>query len=282
VAKTPDEMPIIDHFEELRRLLIIALVSTFVLAIVAYCFIDQILAFVLAPLKEAGQRMNYTGIAEPIIVKIKLSLFVGFVASLPVILWKVWSFVIPALKKNEKVYFTLFVIVSFLCFLLGVSFCFFGIYTFGVLFLLQFAGPELNAMLTIDRFISFTIGFVLPFGFIFELPLIAYILAKLEMISYRFIASNRKYALLIIVVLAALITPPDVFTLILVSGPVYVLFEFSALIIRLVERNKARARKKEEEAERKEAEAEAKAEAEMREAEAKAEMEDEQDGEKME
>ena len=83
-----DEMPILDHFDELRRILIIGFTSTILLAIVAYFFSDQILAFMLNPLTMAGHVINYTGITEPIIVKIKISLFVGFLASMPVILWK--------------------------------------------------------------------------------------------------------------------------------------------------------------------------------------------------
>ena len=246
-----DEMPITSHLEELRRILIVAFVTTFVFAIVAYIFSDKILALLIDPLKRVGHQIHYTGIVEPIFVKIKISLFTGFIAALPVILWQVWSFVIPALKKNERVYFTLFVLLSFICFLTGVSFCYFVIYQFGVVFLLGFAGPELNAILTIDRFISFTMGFVIPFGFVFELPLIAYILSKMGIISYGFLAKHRRYAFFGIVCLAALITPPDVFTLLAVSGPVYLLFEISLTIMRLVERGKERARRREEEAEKK-------------------------------
>ena len=246
MTKKPDEMPVIDHLDELRRLLIVSLVSTIVLAVAAWFFVDQILAFILDPLTNAGQHINYTGLTEPIIVKLKLSLFVGFVLALPIILWQVWGFVVPALKKNERVYFTLFVLVSSFCFILGVCFCYLSVFRFGIEFLLGFAGPSLNPLLTIDKFISFAIGIILPFGFIFELPLIAFILAKLGLLSYRFIAGNRTYAILIIVVVAALITPPDIFTCLMVTGPVYLLFELSALIVRLVERGAARKRKKEE------------------------------------
>ena len=251
MSKKSDEMPIVDHLDELRRLLIISLTATLVLAVAAWFFVDQILAFILAPLNEAGQNINYTGITEPIIVKLKLSLFVGFVAALPIILWQVWGFVVPALKKNERVYFALFVLISTLNFILGVCFCYLSVFRFGILFLLGFAGPELNPLLTIDKFISFTIGIILPFGFIFELPLVAFILAKLGVLSHQFIAGNRRYAILIIVVVAALITPPDIFTCLMVTGPVYLLFELSVLIVRLVERGAARRMKKEEEEEKK-------------------------------
>lgn len=251
MTKKSDEMPLLDHFDDLRRLLIISLVSTIIMAVIACFFSDHILAFVLDPLKNAGHKINYTGLTEPIIVKIKISLFVGFVVSLPIILWQVWSFIIPALKKNERVYFTLFVLVSFINFILGVCFCFLTVFRYGIVFLLKFAGPELNPLLTIDKFISFTIGIILPFGFVFELPLIAFILSKLGLLSYKFLAGNRRYALLVIVAVAAVITPPDIFTCLMVTGPVYLLYELSAIIVRFVERGNARRRKEEEDEEKK-------------------------------
>ena len=180
-------------------------------------------------------------------VKIKLSIFAGFLAALPVILWQIWSFIIPALKKNERVYFTLFVLVSFLCFVGGVTFGFLGVYRLGVTFLLQFAGPQLFPMLTIDKYISFTIGFLLPFGIVFEFPLVCYFLARLELVSYAFLAKNRRYAILIIVALAAIITPTvDIITCMIVSGPLYLLYEVGLGIVRIVERRIQRKKKREE------------------------------------
>lgn len=243
MTKKTDEMPIIDHLEELRRVLIVSIVSTIILAIVAYFFCDRILMVLLEPLTNQGQQIYFRGITDPIIVKIKLSLFTGFLAALPVILWQVWSFIVPALKKNERVYFTLFVLISFISFIAGVSFGFLVVFRLGVAFLLQFAGPALDPMLTIDKYISFTIAFLLPFGITFEFPLITYILAKFELVSYSFLAKNRRYALLVIVIIAAFITPPDIITCLLVSGPMYLLYELSTMIVRVVERGKARKKK---------------------------------------
>ncbi|MCG9969338.1 twin-arginine translocase subunit TatC [Pelotomaculum terephthalicicum JT] len=250
MAKNTDEMPMLEHLEELRRVLIISIVSTTILAVVAYFFCDRILAILLEPLTNVGQRANFTGVTEPIFVKIKLSFFVGFLTSLPIILWQVWSFIVPALKKNERVYFTLFVLISFISFIGGVAFGFWGVYRLGITFLLQFAGPELAPMLTIDKYISFTIGFLLPFGVVFEFPLITYFLAKLELITYSFLAKNRRYAILAIVVLAAVITPtPDIITCSIVTGPMYLLYELSAIIVRFVERGIARKKQRQQLAE---------------------------------
>ncbi|MDD4169302.1 MAG: twin-arginine translocase subunit TatC [Desulfotomaculaceae bacterium] len=243
MANNTGEMPVMEHLEELRRVLIISIISTTILAVVAYFFCDRILAVLLEPLTQLEYKVNFTGITEPIFVKIKLSFFAGFLAALPVILWQVWSFIVPALKKNERVYFTLFVFISFISFFAGIAFGFLGVFRYGVMFLLQFAGPELFPMLTIDKYISFAISFLLPFGLVFELPLVGFILASLGLLSYQFLAKNRRYAILVIVIMAAVITPtPDLITCLIVSGPMYLLFEISALIVRIVERRLARKR----------------------------------------
>ena len=245
MSKKTEEMSILEHLEELRRVLIVSVIGTIIFAIAAY-FCDQILAVLLEPITKLGQKVFFTGVTEAIWVKIKLSIFMGFLAAMPIILWQIWSFIIPALKKNERVYFTLFVLVSFLCFV-GSCFRLLGVYRLGVTFLLQFAGPQLFPMLTIDKYISFTIGFLLPFGVVFEFPLICYFLAKLELVSYSFFAKNRRIAVLIIVALAAVITPTvDIITCVIVSGPIYLLYELSTLIVRIVERRIQRKKKREE------------------------------------
>jgi len=250
MAKKTGEMSVMEHLEELRRVLIVSIVSTTILAVVAYFFCDRILAILLEPLTKLGQKVFFTGVTEAIFVKIKLSFFIGFLAALPVILWQVWGFIIPALKRNERVYFTLFVLISFISFLGGVAFGFLGVYRLGITFLLQFAGPELAPMLTIDKYISFTIAFLLPFGIVFEFPLISFFLAKLELVTYSFLAKNRRYAILAIVVLAAVLTPtPDIITCLIVSGPMYLLYEISALVVRIVERRIARKKQQQQLAE---------------------------------
>lgn len=247
MAKKSDEMSIIEHLEELRRVLIVSIIGTIVFAVAAYFFIDEILAILLEPLTSTGNKIFFTGVTEALLVKIKLSFFVGFLVALPIILWQVWSFIIPALKRNERVYFTLFVLISFFSFIGGITFAFFGVYRLGIMFLLRFAGPELMPMLTIDKYIAFTITFLLPFGIVFEFPLISFFLAKMELISYNFMARNRRYALLAIIVLAAVLTPtPDVITCLIVSGPMYLLFEISAWIVRVVEGRIARKKKLQE------------------------------------
>lgn len=249
------ELSIYQHLDELRRVLIISLAAVVVLAVVCYYFSDQVMAVLLEPVTEQGYDIVFIGVTEALMTKIKLSLALGFIAALPVILWQAWTFIAPALRKNERKYISLFVIISFVSFVAGVVFGFFVVYRMGVKFLLQFAGPELVPMLTIGNYISFTISFLLPFGLIFELPLAAYFLSKIGVITYPLLAKSRKFAVLGILVLAAALTPtPDIFTMMVMAGPMYLLFEVSVWITRMVERGKERRARAEALAEAAEAE----------------------------
>ena len=106
MSKKTDEMYILEHLEELRRVLIVSVIGTIIFAIAAYFFCDQSLAVLLEPITKLGQKVFFTGVTEAIWVKIKLSIFMGFLAAMPIILWQIWVYH-PRLKKNERVYFTL-------------------------------------------------------------------------------------------------------------------------------------------------------------------------------
>lgn len=234
-------MTVIEHLQELRRVLIVSLIATMILAVASYYYSQQAMAILLAPVTNLGYKMIFTNVTEAFFTRIKLSLFLGFLAALPVILWQLWGFVMPALEKRGKIYFTLFTILSLLCFAGGILFGFFVVYPSGVKFLLQFGGMEFIPMLTIGKYVSFTIWLLLPFGLIFEFPLASFFLAQMGFLSYRFLRRNNKYAILLIVVAAAILTPtPDNVTCLLMAGQMYLLYLFSAGLVRLVERARLR------------------------------------------
>jgi sec-independent protein translocase protein TatC len=258
MGKTDEkEMSITGHLEELRRVLIVSVIAIVILAIGSYFFTDKVMAILLSPVTSAGYKPVVTFVTEAFLTKIKLAVFMGFLAALPIILWQLWGFIAPALERPARKYLLFFVLCSFFFFVGGIAFGFFGVYKYGVAFLLKFAGPDLVPMLTLGKYISFTIWFLLPFGIIFELPLASFILGRLGIVSGSFLAKNRKYALLMTVLLSAAITPtPDAITCLLMAGPMYGLFELSVLIVRFTERSLAR-RKAREEAEEAEAAGEA-------------------------
>lgn len=165
--------------------------------------------------------------------------------ALPIILWQFWSFIMPALRKMERVYFTVFVIVSYVFFVTGIVFAFYSVFSVGVKFLLHFGGEELLPMLTIGNYVSFAMMFILPFGVIFELPLAVFFLAQLGIINYRWMVKKRKIALLISVITGAVLVPsPDIITPLMMAAPIYILFEISVSIVKLVEWLKKRKARK--------------------------------------
>jgi len=248
------DQTMMEHLEELRRVLIISLVATVIMAGVCWFFSDRILEIILQPVLATGNKMHYIGIMEALMTKIKLSFFLGFLAALPVILWQFWSFIMPALRKVERVYFTLFVVVSYVFFIGGILFSFYTVFSMGVKFLLHFGGEELLPMLTIGNYVSFAMMFILPFGIIFELPLAVFILAQLGVINYEWMVKKRKMAILISVVAGAVLVPsPDIITPLMMAAPMYLLFELSVSIVKITDwLKKRRAKKKAEEEQAKE------------------------------
>lgn len=242
---TLSKLPYIKYLDELRSVIIVSLVTTVLAAFVFYFFSEQALNRITEPVTSLGYEFVVLGVTEAIITRLKLSLLLGFLAALPVILWQIARFILPALRGKEKRYFVTFLVVAFFMFIGGISFAFFGVYRVGVGFLLRFAGPELEPMLTISNYVSFTVRFCLPFGIVFEFPLVTFFLTKLGMISYAGMLRARKYAALFSIVVAALLTPtPDIFTCLVMAGPIYILYEVSVTVARLVERGKERARQK--------------------------------------
>jgi sec-independent protein translocase protein TatC len=211
------------------------------MTLVSWFYVEQVLNLLLSPVTFANHRLVYIAVTEAIMTKIKLAFFLGFITALPVTLWQVWSFLVPALRKIEKIYFTLFVFLSFLLFVTGLLFGFLVVFDLCVKILLHFGGPELDPMLSIGKYISFTVNFLLPFGLIFEMPLASFFLAKLRLINYRVMVKGRKIALLVSIVAAsALIASPDIFSVLLMAAPMYLLYELSALIVKLVDWKAAR------------------------------------------
>lgn len=243
---TLSKLPYLKYLDELRSVIIVSLVTTVLCAFVFYFFSEQALNKITEPVTSLGYDLVVLSVTEALITKLKLSLLLGFFAALPVILWQIAKFILPALRGVEKRYFVTFLVVAFFMFIGGIAFAFFGVYRIGVSFLLRFAGPELEPMLTVSSYVSFTIRFCLPFGLVFEFPLVTFFLAKLGFITYAGMLRARKYAFLFSIVMAAVLTPtPDIFTCLVMAGPIYLLYEVSVTVARLVERGKARARRRE-------------------------------------
>jgi sec-independent protein translocase protein TatC len=229
----PKVMSFLDHLEELRRRLIKSIASILIFSIAIYFFSEQIIDYLSRPVGT----VYFTAPTEAFAVRIKLSLILGLIASIPVILYQLWQFIVPGLSKREVGYVIPVVSVSTLFFFGGVVFCYFLVLPLGIKFLLGYQTEKLLPLIKIGDYISFVSWMVLAFGLVFQLPIITFFLGKLGIVSSYSLAKGRKYAFVSILILAAVLTPsPDVFSQLLLGIPLYILYEISIIVVRITAR----------------------------------------------
>ena len=230
-ADDDGSMSLVAHLTELRSRLIKCLLAVAVGSAVGYGFIDDIMHYLTLPVGK----LYYMQPAEAFFTYIKIAVVVGFLLALPVVFYHVWRFFLPALTREERLVLGIVVPVSVVLFFLGLAFSFFLVFPAAIMFFKGFGNEELEAMFSVNRYFEFVIMFVLPFGFVFELPLVITILGKLGFISSVFL---RKYARIVVFlsfVIAAVISPtPDVFTQSMIALPMILLYGVGYLIVRFI------------------------------------------------
>jgi len=234
------------HLVELRKRLGLSVLSVFIAFIVAFIFHETILEWITTPLndalsqvaelsKKAADGMVTTHqVGGAFFVAIKVSFFAGLIAALPYILYQLWLFVSPGLYANEKKMVIPFVAGGSLMFMIGVLFAYYVVTPFGFQFLITFGSFLYTPLINIEDYVGFFTKIMMGFGIAFELPVFAYFLALLGMVTDRTLIEFFRYAILIIFVIAALLTPPDVLTQLLMAAPLIVLYGVSILIVRAV------------------------------------------------
>jgi len=173
---------------------------------------------------------------EAFFAYIKLAFFTGLLLGAPFVLYQVWRYIVPALYEHERRYFRTSVAFGTLLFFAGVAFAFIVVMPIGIRFLIRMGGPQLQAVFTIGNYISFSMIFLLAFGLVFELPIVVYVLVKLGVVSRATLRAKRKYILVLAFVAAAILTPPDPFTQIVMAVPLLLLYELSLFLARFAER----------------------------------------------
>ncbi len=224
------EMSIVDHLTELRTRIIISAASIIVFSIFGYIFSDQILSFLTRPVGS----LVFISPAEAFFTHLKVAVFSGFFIALPIVLFQFWRFLLPALKKNEKKFMVILLPSSLFLFLIGAAFCLMVVVPIGIRFFMGFESPELAAMLSLSSYISFLISLVIPFGIIFELPLVISMLVRLRILTPDQISRFRKVVIVVIFVIGAILTPPDIFSQVMMALPLILLFEGSLIIARII------------------------------------------------
>ena len=244
--------PLIEHLTELRNRLIRSVVAFSICMICAFTVASPIFNFLANPivniLKMNGQSPDliFTGLQQGFMVNIRISLFGGFILSFPYISMQMWKFVAPGLYKNEKKAFLPFLVASPLLFLLGAAFSFYIVMPLAFDFFLGFQqqNEDLSDMVgitylgTINEYLGLTMKFIIAFGLCFQLPVLLTLMGKAGLVSSEALAKSRKYAVVGILVLAAIVTPPDVITQIILFTVVYALYEISVILVKWVEKKK--------------------------------------------
>lgn len=249
--------PVAEHLRELRKVIIWIAVSLVLGTIICYSFfIEQAMALVTSPINDLGLELKFISVSEGFMAHIKIALLGGLIIASPVICWQLMSFILPALYKHERKVFYMLLFFSVVLFVAGIAFAYFGVLRLALNALLFTFSGELVPEITADYYISFVLKFLLPFGIVFEIPLFVYFLTKVGIIKPEHLRKNRKYVILVILILAAMLTPPDIISQLMLAAPMYLLYEISIKISSSVYNRKIR---KEEKAQAKQAKKEAKA-----------------------
>ncbi|MGE4271703.1 MAG: twin-arginine translocase subunit TatC [Desulfitobacterium sp.] len=243
--RVDENMPLMEHISALRKVLLFAAYGIVLGTVVGWVYSDPVYRFLADPVLQIGTvDFITTTPMEPIMVKLKVSLVVGFIVALPIIIWQIWSFVLPALKQNEKKYLYMIVPSSLILFMAGLTFAFLFVIPIGLKFLLFAGGAAVDStpLLTKSSYLTFIIRFILTFGLVFQLPVVLLLLIRIGLITPAGLAKKRKYAFFGIVVVTMLISPtPDIMTQSLMVLPTYLLYEVSIWLGYIVARNREKA-----------------------------------------
>lgn len=234
------QMPFTSHLEELRSRLIKSCLAVAVAFLVCFAVAEEIFQLLVAPLQAIqtpGLQLIGTGVTEAFFTKMKVSFFAAIMVALPVLLWQGWQFVAPGLYEHEKRYTRNFVFFGSLFFLTGAAFCYEVIFRFGLSFLLQkYEVLQVQPYIRMGEYLSFVSRLILAFGVTFQLPVIAYFLVRIGMIDHRFLIHHFGYAIIMIAILAAILTPPDLVSQVLLMFPLCLLYGVSIGVAYLARR----------------------------------------------
>ncbi|MCD4722393.1 MAG: twin-arginine translocase subunit TatC [Desulfobacula sp.] len=229
-----EKSPFTEHLGELRDRLVRSFIAVAIGFVAAYFFKEKLFEILTAPLitamgEDGNARMIFTGLPEAFFTYLKVALLTGIILATPVLFYEFWMFVSPGLYRAEKKYFLPIVFLSVFFFVIGASFGYFIVFPYGFKFFLGFATENIHAMPSMKEYLSFASKMLLAFGFVFELPLVLTFMARMGLVTVPFLKKNRKYALLLFFVGAALITPPDVVTQVMMALPLMLLYEISII-----------------------------------------------------
>jgi sec-independent protein translocase protein TatC len=231
------EMSVYEHLSELRKRLIIVLIFFSVALIVSFFFVEPVILY-LQRTDEAKQlTMNAFRLTDPIRIYFQFAFVIAFILTAPVLLYQIWAFVSPGLYEKERKVTLSYIPISIFLFLAGVSFAYFVLFPFVVRFMQNLANRlGIHQVIGINEYFEFLLQLILPFGIVFQLPVVVMFLTRLGLITPMLLIKIRKYAYLVLLIVAAIITPPDVLSQVIVMIPLSILYEVSIWISKIAYR----------------------------------------------
>jgi len=242
MTEADEKLPFTVHLEELRNRLIKCFIAVGIGFVASFGFKETLFEILVKPLiavMEQGDTLIFTGLPEAFFTYLKVSFLSGIMLATPVILYQFWMFVAPGLYQKERRLLIPVVFLSSLFFIGGSLFGYFVVFPFGFKFFLGFATESIRPLPSMKEYLSFSSKLLLAFGLVFEMPLVLPFLARLGVVSVDFLKKNRKYSILLFFVGAAILTPPDVITQVMMALPLIVLYEISIIGARVFGKKKA-------------------------------------------
>lgn len=233
-----EEMNLFGHLDELRKRLTVIAVVNLVASAVLFTKVDLVLDYFLAI--NPGMELVFITPSELLMVYVQISLIMAIIICSPVNIYEVWAFVEKGLYRREKIYIFITLIFGVIFFVLGVAFCYFMVLPTTLKFFMRIAVADVSSMISIKSYISFVNTMLLCFGAVFEMPVLVFLLSKLEILKPEFLKKNRGLIIVAIFILAAVITPPDVVSQIMLAVPMILLLQMSIVICTVVDRTNRR------------------------------------------
>jgi sec-independent protein translocase protein TatC len=237
-----NEMSVYDHIGELRKRLVIVVVFFFIAVVASFFLVEPLIVYLQGADEAKELTMNAFRLTDPIKIYMEFAFILAFILTFPITLYQLWAFISPGLYTKERKVTLSYIPISLLLFLSGLAFSYFVLFPFVVEFMTGLSERlAIEQVIGINEYFDFLFQLTLPFGILFQLPVVIMFLTRLGIVTPDFLTKVRKYAYFVLLVIAALITPPELISHLMVSIPLFLLYEISILISRGAYRKRLKA-----------------------------------------